>query len=151
MRTSAGEERRNSPAPAVDWRSTWTRRARQLKQETAALFLAYRDPRVPWYAKAWAALVLAYVLSPIDLIPDPIPVLGQLDDLLLIPIGMLIALRLIPPAVMAEAREKAARGVILPVSRAGGVIVVVLWAVAALLVIWGALRADLPWRVRTSL
>ncbi len=143
MRTSAGEERRNSLAPAADWRSKWTRRARQLKQETAALFLAYRDPRLPWYAKAWAALVLAYALSPIDLIPDPIPVLGQLDDLLLIPVGVLVALRLIPPAVMAEAREKAARGVVLPVSRAGGVIVVVLWVVAALLVVWATFRAHL--------
>ena len=151
MRTSASEERRNSPAPAADWRRTWTRRARQLQQETAALFLAYRDPRVPWYAKAWAALLLAYALSPIDLIPDPIPVLGQLDDFLLIPVGVLIALRLIPTTVVAEAREKAARGVVLPVSRAGGVIVVVLWAVAALLVIWGVLRVGLPWRVRTSL
>ena len=100
---------------------------RQLKQETAALFLAYRDPRVPWYAKAWAALVIAYALSPIDLIPDPMPVLGHLDDLVIIPVGVLIALRLIPPAVMAEAREKAAAGVALPVSRAGGLIVVVLW------------------------
>ncbi|WP_324718047.1 YkvA family protein [Carboxydochorda subterranea] len=115
----------------------------QLIRETAALFLAYRDPRVPWYAKAWAALVLAYALSPIDLIPDPIPVLGQLDDLLLVPVGVLIALRLIPPAVMAEAREKAAKGVVLPASRAGGVIVVVLWVVTALLVAWAAFRAHL--------
>ncbi|PTA66680.1 hypothetical protein C8263_16595 [Deinococcus arcticus] len=81
--------------------------ARRLKAELLALSLAARDPRTPWYARAWAALVLAYALSPIDLIPDFIPVLGQLDDLLLVPAGLWLALRLIPPAVMADARQQA--------------------------------------------
>ncbi|MFC6662253.1 YkvA family protein [Deinococcus multiflagellatus] len=71
--------------------------ARRLKAELLALSLAARDPRTPWYARAWALLVLAYALSPIDLIPDFIPVLGQLDDLLLVPAGLWLALRLIPP------------------------------------------------------
>jgi uncharacterized membrane protein YkvA (DUF1232 family) len=81
--------------------------ARKLKLETRALLLAYRDPRTPWYAKAWAVLVLAYAFSPIDLIPDFIPILGYLDDLLLVPAGVALALKLVPSQVMAEAREKA--------------------------------------------
>ena len=86
---------------------TWKRRARQLKTETYALWLAYKDPRVRWYARLFAACVVGYAFSPIDLIPDPIPVLGYLDDLVLIPLGVALALRMIPPAVMVECREKA--------------------------------------------
>jgi uncharacterized membrane protein YkvA (DUF1232 family) len=82
-------------------------RARQLKQETCALFLAYRDPRVPWYAKVFAACVVAYAFSPLDLIPDFVPVLGYLDDLILVPLGIALALRMIPAEVMAESRVKA--------------------------------------------
>lgn len=85
----------------------WKGRARQLQAETYALYLAYRDPRTAWYARAFAALVVAYAFSPIDLIPDFIPVLGYLDDLVLIPLGITLALRMIPPAVMAECRERA--------------------------------------------
>src|SRR5512137_362302 len=77
--------------------------ARRLKVETYALYLACRDPRTPWYAKAWAVLVVAYAFSPIDLIPDFVPVLGYLDDLVIIPLGIWLALRMIPPAVMADA------------------------------------------------
>ena len=86
----------------------WKARARALKRDTYALYLACRDPRVPWYAKALAAAVVAYALSPIDLIPDFIPVLGYLDDLLLVPLGLALALRLIPAPVMAECRREAA-------------------------------------------
>lgn len=86
---------------------TWKRRARGLKIETYALYLAYRDPRVPWYARLFAACVVAYAFSPIDLIPDPIPVLGYLDDLILIPLGVALALRMIPPFVLAECRQQA--------------------------------------------
>jgi uncharacterized membrane protein YkvA (DUF1232 family) len=86
---------------------SWKRQARQLRAETYALYLAYRDPRVPWYARAFAAVVVAYALSPIDLIPDPIPVLGYLDDLILVPAGIAISLRMIPPQLMAECRERA--------------------------------------------
>lgn len=85
----------------------WKQRARRLKMEVYALHLVYKDPRVPWYARLFAACVVGYAFSPIDLIPDPIPILGYLDDLLLIPLGVALALRMIPPAVLAECREKA--------------------------------------------
>ncbi len=88
-------------------RETWKQKAAQLQQDTYALYLAYRDPRVSWAARVWAACVVAYALSPIDLIPDFIPVLGYLDDLLLIPLGIALALRMIPPEVMADSRAKA--------------------------------------------
>ena len=84
------------------------KRARRLKEEIYALYLAYRDPRVPWYARVVAACVVAYAFSPIDLIPDFIPVLGFLDDLILVPLGIVLALRMIPTAVMAECRQRAA-------------------------------------------
>lgn len=83
------------------------RRARRLKAETYALYLAARDPRVPWYAKLFLAAVVAYAASPIDLIPDFVPVLGYLDDLILVPLGIAIALKLVPPPVMAECRQTA--------------------------------------------
>ena len=83
---------------------TLREKARRLRDEIRALVLAYRDPRTPWYARACAALVLAYALSPIDLIPDFIPVLGHLDDLVLIPLGIALTVRLIPAQVMQDAR-----------------------------------------------
>jgi uncharacterized membrane protein YkvA (DUF1232 family) len=86
---------------------TWKQRANQLKLETYAIYLAYRDPRVPWYARLFAACVVAYAFSPIDLIPDPIPILGYADDLVLVPLGMALAIKMIPPGVLAECREKA--------------------------------------------
>ena len=76
--------------------------------ERAALYLAYRDPRTPWYARVAAILVIAYALSPIDLIPDFIPVLGYLDDLIILPLGIFFAMKLIPAEIMVSAREKAA-------------------------------------------
>lgn len=82
--------------------------AKRLKTEIGALALAARDPRVPWPAKLLAAALVAYALSPLDLIPDPIPVLGQLDDLLILPLGIWLVLRLVPPAVMADLRARAA-------------------------------------------
>ncbi|MCC7316645.1 MAG: DUF1232 domain-containing protein [Planctomycetes bacterium] len=85
----------------------WKTQAKKLKRETYALYLACRDPRTPWYAKALAACVVAYALSPIDLIPDPIPVLGHLDDLVLIPLGIALVLRLIPASVMDDCRRRA--------------------------------------------
>ncbi len=83
------------------------KRARRLKAELYALYLAYRDPRVPWYARAFAAVVVTYAFTPLDLIPDFIPILGLLDDLILLPLGIVLALRLIPSDVMAECRERA--------------------------------------------
>ena len=85
----------------------WKRRVRQLKAETYALYLAYRDPRTPWYARLFAAMVVGYAFSPIDLIPDPIPILGYLDDLVLVPLGIAAALKMIPPDVLSESRERA--------------------------------------------
>jgi len=83
------------------------KRSTELKTETYALFLAYRDPRTPWYAKVFAGIVIAYAFSPIDLIPDFIPVLGYLDDLILVPLGISLALKMIPSEVRVESREKA--------------------------------------------
>jgi uncharacterized membrane protein YkvA (DUF1232 family) len=106
-------------------------RSRALKCDTMALWIAYRDKRTPWYAKVWSALVVAYALSPIDLIPDFIPVLGYLDDLILIPAGIALALKMIPAEVMAEARLKAdeqfASGK--PVNWVVGAIIIVIWAI----------------------
>jgi uncharacterized membrane protein YkvA (DUF1232 family) len=108
---------------------TWKQHARQLKAETYALYLAYRDPRTPWYARIIAAVVVGYAFSPIDLIPDFIPVLGYLDDLLLVPLGIWLALKLIPPEVMAESRERAQEALAdgKPVSRAAAVVIVLIW------------------------
>jgi uncharacterized membrane protein YkvA (DUF1232 family) len=107
----------------------WKRRARQLKTEVYALYLAYKDPRTPWYARILSALVVAYAFSPIDLIPDPIPVLGYLDDLVLIPLGVYLALRLIPPEVMAESREraKAVMAEAKPVNKLAALVIVLIW------------------------
>ena len=85
----------------------WKVRVRQLKTETYALYLALREPRVPWYAKALIVLVVAHTFSPIDLIPDVIPVLGYLDDLVIAPLGIALAIRMIPPDVLAECRRQA--------------------------------------------
>lgn len=80
---------------------------KKIKKELYSLYLAYKHPSTPWYAKVWAALVVAYALSPIDLIPDFIPVIGYLDDIILVPIGIFVAIRLIPKPVLAECRERA--------------------------------------------
>ena len=82
-------------------------RLRELKSETFALYLAARCPETPWYAKLLVAGIVAYALSPIDLIPDFIPILGYLDDLVLIPIGIAFAIKLIPPSIMASCRVRA--------------------------------------------
>jgi uncharacterized membrane protein YkvA (DUF1232 family) len=110
--------------------------ARRLKVEVHALYLAYRDPRVPWYARVFAAVVVGYAFSPIDLIPDPIPVLGYLDDLVLIPLGVALAVRMIPPHVLAECREEAREMTNKPVSRVAAVVVVAVWVVLAALAVW---------------
>ena len=85
----------------------WLERAKQLKTEIHALYLACRDPRTPWYAKALAICVVGYAFSPIDLIPDFIPVLGYLDDIILLPMGIWLVVKIIPPDVLTECREKA--------------------------------------------
>lgn len=103
--------------------------ARHLKSETYALYLAYKDPRTPWYARLLAAFVVAHTFSPIDLIPDFIPVLGYLDDLIITPVGLWLAFKLIPTEVMEEARLQAREHVQVSgaISRTGLLIVVCLW------------------------
>src|SRR5262245_44473086 len=91
--------------------------ARGIKRDVHPLYLACRDPRVPWYAKALGAAVAAYALSPIDLIPDFVPVLGYLDDLIIVPAGIVLVVRLIPPEIMAQHRAAAAAAAARPVSR----------------------------------
>src|SRR5215204_3382459 len=115
--------------------------AKKLKVEVYALYLAYRDPRVPWYARAFAAVVVGYAFSPIDLIPDPIPVLGYLDDLILIPLGVALAIRMIPPQILAECREEARDAKNRPVSRVAAVVVVAVWISLAALAVWLVARA----------
>jgi uncharacterized membrane protein YkvA (DUF1232 family) len=107
--------------------------ARRIKRDVLALWIAARDPRTPWRAKAVAALVAAYALSPIDLIPDFIPVLGYLDDLLIVPLGVVLAVRMIPAGLMDEFRAQAGRLGARPVSRAAAVAMVALWLTAATL------------------
>jgi uncharacterized membrane protein YkvA (DUF1232 family) len=115
--------------------------ARRLEVEVHALYLAYRDPKVPWYARVLAAVVVGYAFSPIDLIPDPIPVLGYLDDLVLIPLGVALAVRMIPPQVLAECREEAREMTDRPVSRVAAVVVVAVWVALAALAVWLVARA----------
>ena len=117
--------------------------AGRLKTELRALYLAYRDPRVPWYARVLAIIVVAYAFSPIDLIPDPIPVLGYLDDLVLVPLGIALAVRMIPPAVLAECRARASdtEAVAGPKGTAAAVFVVVIWLVLAVLAVYLASAA----------
>lgn len=110
--------------------------ARALKRDVHAIYLAGRDPRVPWYAKALAVAVAGYALSPIDLIPDFIPVLGYLDDIILVPLGIVLVLKLIPPQVMAEHRAAALAQQDRPVSRIAAFAIVCIWIVSAALVGW---------------
>ncbi|HYC53979.1 MAG TPA: YkvA family protein [Candidatus Binatia bacterium] len=109
--------------------------ARHLREQTLAIYYAARDPRTPIVARMLAALVVAYALSPIDLIPDFIPVLGYLDDLVLVPLGLAMCLRMIPADVMDAARAKAAAAGPGPSSYAGAVLVVGLWLLAIWLVL----------------
>ncbi len=107
----------------------WKERARLLKIETYTLYLAYKDPRVPWYVRLFTACVAAYAFSPIDLIPDFIPVLGYLDDLVIVPLGIYLSLKMIPPDVLAECRQKA-QAVIAegkPVNKVAAVVIVLIW------------------------
>src|SRR5215470_10158826 len=106
--------------------------ARIVKRDTHALSLAARDPRVPWYAKALALCVAGYALSPIDLIPDFVPVLGYLDDVILVPLGILLVVKLIPPEIMAEHRTLAVAARDRPVSRNAAIVIALIWAVIVL-------------------
>jgi uncharacterized membrane protein YkvA (DUF1232 family) len=114
---------------------TWKQRARVIKRDTYALYLACRDPRVPWYARLLAVVIVGYALSPIDLIPDFIPILGYLDDVILLPLGIVLLVKMIPEAVMIDCRARAQ--VLLsegrPVSRAAAAVIIAIWIIGAVL------------------
>jgi uncharacterized membrane protein YkvA (DUF1232 family) len=118
--------------------------ARDIKRDVLALYLAARDPRVPWYAKAVALAVAAYALSPIDLIPDFIPVIGYLDDLIIVPLGILLAVWLIPPAILAEHRAAATAMHDRPVSRTAAMLIIAVWIGLALVTLAALLRFWAP-------
>ena len=115
----------------------WKERVQELKIQIYALYLAYHDPRVPWFARVVVAIVVGYALSPIDLIPDFIPVLGYLDDLVIVPIGITLALKLIPAEVMAECRTQARReiGSGKPVNKIAAILIVAIWLALAVVLI----------------
>jgi uncharacterized membrane protein YkvA (DUF1232 family) len=110
--------------------------ARVVKRDVHALYRCGRDPRVPWYAKGLALFVAGYALSPIDLIPDFIPVVGYLDDVILVPLGVLLVIKLIPPGIMAEHRALAAAAQDRSVGRGAAITIVVIWLACAALAGW---------------
>jgi uncharacterized membrane protein YkvA (DUF1232 family) len=110
--------------------------ARAVKRDARALYLAARDPRVPWYAKALALAVAAYAASPIDLIPDFIPVIGYLDDLIVVPLGIGLVIRLIPPEIMAQHRALAAAAQDRPVSKAAAAVIIAIWISTIAVTAW---------------
>lgn len=114
--------------------------ARGITRDVHALYRAGRDPRVPWYAKVLAVAVAGYALSPIDLIPDFIPILGYLDDVILLPLGILLVVRLIPPEIMAEHRRAAEAAQKRPTSRAAAVVIACIWVASVALAGWLAYR-----------
>jgi uncharacterized membrane protein YkvA (DUF1232 family) len=118
--------------------------ARAMKRDVHALYLSARDPRVPWYAKAVALGVAAYALSPIDLIPDFIPVLGYLDDIVIVPLGILLAVRLIPADILAEHRASAAEAAKRPVSRMAAMVIVAIWIGLALVAAGALVKLFMP-------
>jgi len=123
----------------MSWRATVTTWARGIKRDVVALWLAARDRRVPFHAKAVAAAVAAYALSPIDLIPDFIPVIGYLNDLLIVPLGIFLAVRMVPPVLMAEFRAAATALSQRPVSRAGAAAILALWCAGVGAMLWWAI------------
>jgi uncharacterized membrane protein YkvA (DUF1232 family) len=127
--------------------------ARAVKRDTIAVFLAARDPRVPWYAKAVAMAVAGYALSPIDLIPDFIPVIGYLDDVILVPLGIALVRRLIPAPVFEELRAAATRiaerpASRVPASRVAGAVIVMIWIGVLALGFWWGWHASVLRRSR---
>lgn len=120
----------------MNWFETIKKKASLLKRDTYTLYYAYRDPRLSWGPRLFAACVVAYAFSPIDLIPDFIPILGYLDDLVIIPAGIVIALRLIPAEIIADARQKANQSMLekKPVNWWVGAAIIAVWLAAAFLV-----------------
>lgn len=128
----------NKPSSWENWKA----RAHHLKQETYTLYLAVRDRRTPWYAKLFSGAVLAYAFSPIDLVPDFIPVLGYLDDLIFIPLGVAVAVKMIPTDVMQECRQRATQEFASgkPVNYVAGVLIALIWIILVALMIRSFLR-----------
>ncbi|MBC7098817.1 DUF1232 domain-containing protein [Candidatus Bipolaricaulota bacterium] len=124
-------------------RAKLAKRARALKKEAYALYIAGRDPRTPWYARLFMGLVVAHALSPVDLIPDFIPILGQLDDLVITPLGIALALKMVPAEVMADARKRAEESLSQgkPISRMGTILVILFWLMVITAVGWSIARA----------
>ena len=91
--------------------SKWKEKAKKLKQEIYTLYLAYKNPRVPWYGKIFIIITVGYAISSIDLIPDFIPIIGYLDDLILLPLGILLSIKMIPKEVMEECRRESVKGI----------------------------------------
>ncbi|WP_179877402.1 YkvA family protein [Bacillus cereus] len=116
--------------------------ARNLKKQLLVLYLAYRDERVPWYAKLFTMLVVAYAFSPIDLIPDFIPILGYLDDLILVPLGVYLASKLIPKEVLEDCKRKVEerQTISKPKNWITGIIIITLWI---LVFVWAVKIANL--------
>lgn len=133
------------PAPRGGLRA-W---ARTVERDVHALFLAARDPRVPWYAKAVAIAVAAYALSPIDLIPDFIPVIGYLDDAAIVPLGILLAAKLVPPELMEEFRAVAANAEAeRMLGKRAAAVVIALWVIGAVVAgawLWSWSRSRIRW------
>ncbi|NMC47599.1 MAG: DUF1232 domain-containing protein [Chloroflexi bacterium] len=128
----------NKPSSWENWKA----RAHHLKQETYTLYLAVRDRRTPWYAKLFSGAVVAYAFSPIDLVPDFIPVLGYLDDLIFIPLGVAVAVKMIPTDVMQECRQRATQEFASgkPVNYVAGVLIALIWIILVALMIRSFLR-----------
>lgn len=124
----------------MSWLAKLKQRARALKAETYALYFAARHPHTPWYAKLMALLVVAYAFSPVDLVPDFVPALGYLDDLILIPLGIALTLRLVPEEVMRECRVHAETLRQKPVNWVAGALIVLVWIALSTLAGWWAYR-----------
>jgi len=112
-----------------------------MKRDTLAVYLACRDPRTPWYAKVFAGGIVAYALSPIDLIPDFVPVLGYLDDLIIVPLGIALAVKMIPEEVLVDCRAMAEAASDRPTGRRAALVVIAIWLATAALLIWLLYRA----------
>jgi len=115
--------------------SRWKEKVKKLKQEIYALYLAYKDPRVSWYAKIFIVILVGYAISPIDLIPDFIPIIGYLDDLIILSLGIVLAIKMIPREVMEECRKESAKGIKdKKIAVIGLIIIISIWVVLLYLI-----------------
>jgi len=112
-----------------------------MKRDTHTLYLACRDPRTPWHVKVFAGGVVSYAISPIDFIPDFIPVIGHLDDLIVVPLGIALAVKMIPEPVLVDCRAMALAAAEKPTSRTAAVVIIAIWIALAGLVVWFVARA----------